>query len=911
MKKLRKQQNQGVALVVTVIVVAMLAVVGVALMQSTTADRAASRSVANYARAQLAAEAGVGMAGALLASQMTNDHFIVVANTNRQVFVGNGSNQPVGSFAYTPAFSTVNSVTSAVTPIVSAGVPATNPPAGPNTTNFTFTNLPGGLSVTSPPAISWVYLTNASGQTNARFAFWVEDLGGGLDLSVVGTNTSSPAARRPTGTNPAEIALWSVLNSDAVSAAASSGAGNDLVSARSNILTAATARLADSAVTTNMLSEFAANLRHDTNEPEVVPFGFGYTSLEGRPKFNLNTNISAAGVAVIASIINQGLPQFAQRAGGYTNSAGGGAQNAAAYSPLSYLQTLAANIVDYADTDSNPTTDGTPLSTNRVRPVFRGVDAYPFITEINKLYVWTSDNITNIGGTPGRGVVVETTDFVEVWNPSSQATQPGTLTFLAVHGQPVKFGFLSSSFASPNWASNSAGAVAAGTTTNPLNVPALQPNAFQVLACPTVTNFFFVPSTNAILAQIQDENVASRFYVSWNGSLVDAGMGGIRRNVGNLSLGTAINRSQMPSFIYRLSAAALGDPAVGDPRATIYLSRILDANAYAPNSTFGGRNRRAGTVKSTNSYYEVSPRSWPDGGHDSLPGNPAVSDSTLPTAVAPSAYSNVPPARISSAGSYSNITELGAIFDPIQWRDDTGVPAGWQGKWTNLTANGTADNGYGGGNSLRIGRAEHPRFTNTGLRAAQLLDLFAVGPTNSAGMVVRRPAGRINLNTAGTNALRALAAGVAHASDPALQPDGTNFVPPVGALSAFVGGVTNLRGTKPFFSVNELPSISTNGVAAQWPTNSVFGNTNTAVGGVTAWSDAAAEEWFRKVSALATVRSRNFMVYAVGQALQPNDPTKVVSTYRSGTQVYVLPEPRGAGGLTTNCQVQVVGHWSY
>jgi len=525
--------------------------------------------------------------------------------------------------------------------------------------------------------------------------------------------------------------------------------------------------------------------------------------------------------------------------------------------------------------------------------------------------VWTSNNITNSGGTPGRGVVVETTDFVEVWNPSSQATQPGTLTFLAVHGQSVNFGFLSSSFATPTWASNSAGAVTAGTTTNQLSVPALQPNAFRVLGCPTVTNFFFVPITNTITGQIQDENVDSRFYVGWNGLLVDAAMGGIRRNVGNLNVGTPINRSQMPSFIYRQSAAAFGDPAPGDPRATIYHSRILDANAYAPNSTFGGRNRRAGTVAANQPFYEVSPRTWPDSGHDSSPGSPAGTDSTLPTSVVPAAYSNVPPARISNAGAYSNVSELGAIFDPIQWS----VPSlgAWQGKWTNLPAGATAvaTNGFGGGNSLRIGRAEHPRFTNVGLRAAQLLDLFAAGPTNGAGVVVRRPAGRINLNTASFGALRALAAGVSHVSDPALQPGGTNFAPPVTALNAFVQGVTNSRGTKPFFSVNELPSISTNGVAAQWPTNAVLGNTNAAVGGVTAWSDAAAEEWFGKISALATVRSRNFMVYAVGQALLPNDPSKVVSTYRSGTQVYVSPEPRGVNGLTTNCQVQVLRRWSY
>ena len=896
-----KQSERGVALVTTVIVIAVLAVVAVAMMQSTTVDRLSSRSVANFYRAKLAAEAGLAVASTEIRTNSTNDTFIVVLNTNRQLFIGNAvTNSPNSTnFSYVPLFSAASNVASPVAAVISGGVPFTNIQGG-----VVFTNpLPGGLSITSP-AISWVYLTNADGATNARFAYWVEDLGGRLDLTVVGTNTSDPAAQRPTGTNSAEIALWSVLATNASSASAAGGAGNNLVASRSNILTAATALLAEPALTNSQVADLAANLRHDTNEPELIPLGFGYVD-QGRAKYDLNTNISAAGVTSIANIINRNLPEFVQRAGGYTNSAGGGAQNAAAYAPLSYLQTIAASIVDYADADSNPTTDGTPLGTNRVRPVFRGVDAYPFITEVNKRYVWTVNTITNLEGTPGRGVVVETTDFVEVWNPSSQATAQGTLTFLAVHGQPVTFGFLSSSFANPTWASNSAGAVTKGTTTNQLNVSALQPNAFEILACPTVTNFFFIPSTNAITAQIQQETANSSFHVGWSGVLVDAALGGMLRNQGNLTLNTPINRSQMPSFIYRQSATAFGDPAVGDPRASIYMSRILDANAYAVNSTFGGRNRRAGSVAATQPFYEVSPMTWPDAGHDSAPGNPAGADGTLPTEVAAATYSNIPPGRLANTGSFSNITELGAIFDPIQWRESS--LGAWQGKWTNLTARATADNGYGGGNSLRIGRAEHPRFTNNGLRAAQLMDLFAVGPTNLAGMVVRRAAGRVNVNTAGSNALRALAAGVAHVSDAALRPGGTNFSPPVGALRAFVQGVTNFRGTKPFFSPSELASISTNGVATQWPTNAVFGNTNVSVAGITAWNDEAAEEWFRKIHSLATVRSRNFMVHIVAQSLATNDPTTPLSTYRMASQVYAAPER--SSGLTTNSRVEVLQTW--
>jgi hypothetical protein len=889
------KHESGVALVTTVIVIAVLAVVAVAFMQSTTSDRFSSRSVVNYTRAKLAAEAGLAMASAILATNTTNDTFIIVANTNNQLFVGNGISNS-RNFSYRPLFSVAATLTNPAEPIVTGSMPSTNA-AGGFQTNFI---MPGGLSVASP-VVSWIYMTNTNGATNARFAFWVEDLSGKLDLSVVGTNTSAPAARRPTGTNAGEIALWSLF-ANVASAASSGGGGNALVAARSNILTPASARIVDPAVTPSMLADIAANLQHDTNEPEVVPFGFAYAD-EGKPKYNLNTNISSSGVSTIAAVISANLPQFAQRAGGYTNSAGGGALNAAAYTPQSFLQTIAANIVDYADADSNPTTDGTPLAATRSRPAFRGVDSYPFVNELNKRYVLSVNAITNFGGVSGRGIVVETTDFVEVWNPSSRSSPAGVLTFLAVHGQSLNLGFLAASFASPTWASNSTGPVTGGITTNQLNIPALQPNSFRVLACSTVTNFFFVPSTNPLTAQLVQEATNSSFHVAWNGVLVDAALGGMLRNQGNLNLGNPVNRSQLPAFIYRVSAAAFGDPSLGDPRSTIYMSRILDANAYAVNSTFGGRNRRAGTVAPTQPFFEVSPKSWPDSGHDSVAGAPAGADAVLPTAVAAAAYSNLPPARISNDGAFSNVAELGAIFDPIQWREPSLLA--WQGRWTNLTAGAVADNGFGGGNTLRIGRAEHPRFTNDGLRAAQLLDLFAVGPTNGAGSVIRATPGRININTAGSNALVALAAGVNHISDSALQPLATNYFPPVTAVQAFAQGVTNFRAAKPFYAVSQLPSISTNGSATEWPTNSVFGNSN--VGAVAAWNDAAAEEWFAKIHGLATVRSRNFLVHVVGESLATNNLSGPITAYRLSAQIYVAP--MRTNGSTTNSTVRIIQSW--
>jgi len=66
MKPLAPSSSGGVALVTTVIVIAVLAVVAVAFMQSTSTDRLSSRTVANYYKAQLAAEAGLADAMARL-----------------------------------------------------------------------------------------------------------------------------------------------------------------------------------------------------------------------------------------------------------------------------------------------------------------------------------------------------------------------------------------------------------------------------------------------------------------------------------------------------------------------------------------------------------------------------------------------------------------------------------------------------------------------------------------------------------------------------------------------------------------------------------------------------------------------------------------------------------------------------
>ena len=884
--------QSGVALVTTIIVVAVLAVVAVAFMQSTTVDRLSSRSVANYTRANLAADAGLAVASAVLATNSTNDTFIVVLNTNRQLFIGNGvTNPPTGTnLVYRPLFSTVSGLTSPVAAITSAVVPTTNVAGG-----VLFTNqLPGGLSVTSP-AITWVYMTNANGATNARFAYWVEDLGGRLDLSVVGTN-STAVGRRPTGTNPAEIALWSLFNPGASSDVANAAAGA-LTSARSSILSAATARLVDSSVTTNMLADLAANLRHDTNEPEVIPFGFGYAD-EGKAKYNLNTNLIAA-VATLAGIINRNLPQFGTRGG--------------AMSPADYVNNIAASIADYADADSVPTVDSADP------PAWRGVEAIPWPNE-----VFTRFHVTNrISRATEWEFEVNVKQYLEVWNLSSKPVALAANAMTISNNLDIPLQCVS-------WNGNLKSADPGDPPRfDPItNAITLAPNSYAIVAAGTRLHNIRVPkaltgtNSNPPLT-ILPSTAANKYTIALDGKTIDATPGG--RWLGastNLRIGDI--RYVCTASAFGTSAGGIAyNLAGGDPRAQLFIRQPSMAIAYM-DSTPGGRNKYPATGGASNVAPNVN---WPDRGHvtNDLAAYPLTPGASISSVANLAGNTNHYVQWMNDSGAYSNVFELGNVFDPIQWGDpDNPFFSRDSAAWMNLTKASSITNfdGAGGRNSLRVGRPEHGRFVGDGQRAVQLLDLFAAG-TNVSGPVTSRVPGRINLNTAGTNALRALAAGVHMASDPALRNGGTNFVVPTNAVNAFINAVTNARTQRPFSSTVQLATVTTNGNIAQWPTNAIFGNFgpgapnatnyygNSSVGLVTEWNDRAAEEWFAKVCPLATVRSRNFLVHVVGQSLQTNGVT-VLSTAKKTFQIYMEPMRPTSGssaGLTTNSVPRTLATW--
>jgi hypothetical protein len=248
-----------------------------------------------------------------------------------------------------------------------------------------------------------------------------------------------------------------------------------------------------------------------------------------------------------------------------------------------------------------------------------------------------------------------------------------------------------------------------------------------------------------------------------------------------------------------------------------------------------------------------------------------------------------------------NILELGNIFDPIQY--ETAVRSTSANKQptypTNIITTSRTNWQQGGGNTLRIGRAEHQRFAftniyneataipipNMGMSSAALLDLFCLtNGTSPNGGPYSLGGGKINLNTAPAPVLRALAGGILLTNDPAQVP--ANYTIPPAMAEAFAQGVMRFRSKYPFLTPSHLSFIGTDPAwpnTNSWPTNSVFGNTNTIAlstapgntfGSTTGISltgnDQAAEEWFSKIYALSSCQSHNFRIYVVAQLVATN-----------------------------------------
>jgi hypothetical protein len=726
----------------------------------------------------------------------------------------------------------------------------------PGLTNPTCVQIPllGGLT---SPTVGWVYIkqdirtnpssTNTSNLPVARFAYFIEDLGGLIDAErMCGT------INRNTGTNAEEISLANLAGSSASNIPITT-----LTNKRSQYLTPGMLLATNGGVltSTNDLRYFASRLRYcnwTVNENwDRIPYvpissslvsGSYYPSQAGQRKTNLGdtTLLNLGGATKIAATINANYPMFTNRAGGMNG--------------VTYVNALAANIVDYADTDSTPTTVGNAV----------GFDSCPYPTIIFNKYLYTNTT---------KSLSVQT--FIQLWNLST-ATSPASGPTLTYNLNDVY--------------SNKATPMLSSAITATLTVPKLLPNQGAIVSTPVTTISLAGDITNTPVPTIISIN-SNSYATNTKFSLAIGGQTYVKMNTGFERKAKTVTSSPpdwsggMPGLGYAPAAyGAYNVPSLGDPRMTFYLTNMsgaagnLSARDYNGNTVWNLGYPQTLNATATDNFKGLplsgGPQFWPDSSNSttSVGSGTTYADTVDPATGVVFTPPGLAPCKISNTGSYSNITELGNIFDPMQWmKTITTLP-----QWVNYDVDtaSAAHSMYGGGQTLRIGRPEHSRFTFTnlvtggnpvprlGTSAAGLLDLFCA--TN-----VYNWAGKININTAPPPVLAALAGGISLTKDP------NKVGSPVNAnmINQFTNGVMRFRNMYPFITPSQLAFISANyGTtgwtnSSVWTQNAIFG-TNALGGGlagVTSINDESREEWFSKIYNLTCVQSFNYRIYVVAQ----------------------------------------------
>ena len=902
----------GFALVITLIMVVLAAIIAIGLLINASLDRTTAKSVDDRFKAEVAAENGLEAAKKALNASPTaatsitaDDGFLVLRVDGTQTnsssgikdayyYLAKAQSGTANTIDCYPLFAggtkTTIATNLATTPIGSLPPPAASPFPSPAEETST-KRYPQVYSFQQAPYTQWQEIRNPNDSAIApahalpyqRYTYWVEDLGGYVDASVAGNTADAGSAnKRPLDqstaakryqTTPGEIALFTLFD-PALQPDSGSTVAKDLINNRALQYTVATLKsIAPGPGNADITSQYlAARIQADSEVP-LVPYGYGYQD-EGnisKPKTDINAQIAAGGAAAVPAIatkINDNLPIFGpQRKGGLA--------------VLDYVNTIAASMIDYADTNSDAT----------VGANYRGIDSYPFVNEIYTMKWWKRTYLQST-----FFVEIQMDTWVELWNPSNQ-TISGNVSVNMLENHPIQAGLYTYTFGNksqdlPNGSSVSTSYPAGQTIT--VN---MQPNEYTAYH---LRNDLFELNTGVAPPLIFPAGpmtltgtLASNYQLTWAGQVVDKAGGGIQRIGGSLpgppnySASNKRWRGSYPGFGYTNSLTGVPFPTdtCGDPRAAFYegaaSSFAQAAIAYDKGSSFWVRNNRS-NVAATFIYSAVKPSSWPDRGHDTAtvvtaPGNNSTVD---PPTARPAAAVTEPtkaPGFISNAGSYLNLAELGNIFDPCQWK----IVPDANNRWLDITSASTADGSFGGGMTLRVGRPEFTRFDQPGLRAWQLLDLFSVGPRIDTH-------GLININTASRDTLRALGAGVNLNRDTDILPAGVRY-PPYQSKQAdqFADAVI---ASRPFLSTSQLSAIKNSAA-------SVFGNWTIWSSPVTEWNDASTEEYFAKVLLLSTVHSRNFRVFVAGQALDKDG--RVLSTVNKVYQVHLTPVRDSTGKITS------------
>ncbi|MGI9086677.1 MAG: hypothetical protein ACR2HH_02885 [Chthoniobacterales bacterium] len=476
----RAKNRSGFVLIIAIVMIALLTIMAVAFLSSTTLDRATSSASVNKAKADLAARAAVNAAIAQLTDAIAQ---FPDSATTWETINGNA-----GTYLYyrdqTPeqAIASNNPAKLYVLPCISGGtaqlvanktnsLPALtdSPPATANAFNFNHQRFAGDTQgeigappvppTTSPPPPfrgQWINMTDSDGKITGRYAFWMEDESFKVNANLMGPN---PRGSNTLGDSPNQVPFQGLLRQILAPAADPNAVAQTLVNFRNPFPSSQFFELGDLGHAPGQPT------LADTAKFEATIFsGSSNVSRGGVKRINLNKVVTSSTdpaairtqLDEIISAIKYQLPNFGQRfyrIGTNKNTLDVPTSGAPSHSAI-YLNKIAANIRDYIDTDSQPTIVISDLSVNIGSPpvgsippsnangatneaIAIGKEAVPFIQEY-MLRVKQLEPQKRPLPTATANYKIEIDHYVEFWNMTNRdivVASLGSNPFLGITNQ--------------------------------------------------------------------------------------------------------------------------------------------------------------------------------------------------------------------------------------------------------------------------------------------------------------------------------------------------------------------------------------------------------------------------------------------------------------------------------------------
>jgi hypothetical protein len=383
MKTQRHQNESGIALILTLTILAVVLILLLAFMTSMRTERIAAKAFNDQSKAKAFAEGAVDEALALLQSSMTN------ITVNSSYITAPGVVYTWSAGAWNPTFLYTSG----------SGVSFGN-------------SILGTYSPTTPIQVGWqrVFSTGVNPELVGRFAYWIDD-----ESTKVNLNTAQLRANDPAGYTPAAIDLLQLFQGagDPSPAVEANAIINYTTSTRpldtieSIKLTQPVIANAPS-ISANSFSNSEFFVTANATSPDLTPWGtkrLNLTSLLGQ---NPTKAQKIAAVGTITTALSD------------TNLAlwYGGVQTFATKYNLqpTEIQQIAANIVDYITKDNIPTDSSaaTPSWNDMTAPAFLGLKQTPYLNElvISNTFVLTTDPI--LATTDGT-LTINSTVTAELW----------------------------------------------------------------------------------------------------------------------------------------------------------------------------------------------------------------------------------------------------------------------------------------------------------------------------------------------------------------------------------------------------------------------------------------------------------------------------------------------------------------